>query len=458
MSTSPYRSTISWLTVLGVALLLGIAATPFESQSQTTGDGSPLPETVTEIVVDAEESQMYRIGIPDMLGTPGDVGDVLRNDFKLMAGYRVIDQRSIHHDLNEEGLSIRAGAWAALDANGVIKGQLRETEGGQVELTLRFYRVSAAGSPAHEHTYTGPATNTRRWAHDFANEVLRVLTGTPGVFGTEIAYARRVGPGAKDVFKAFMDGFGERRVSTGSGISLLPTFGNGRIWFTRMTTSGMYITHGRARDARIVQGDGINMAPAVCDDGRIYFTSSRDGNSEIYSVALDGSDARRITNHPGMDLSPTCGPNNQLAFVSSRHRTPQIFTMNRDGSNVQRVTFRGTHNQTPTWCADGEHNLIAFTGRDGAYDIFTVNPQTQEYVRLTQGQGDNKDPAFSPDCRLVAFASDRRGAPGIYLASTLGYNQNLIVPGEAEGVRWWQYGSTPAPAAAPATPAATPAP
>ena len=130
MTTSAHRSTLSWLLVVGVALMLGIAATPFPSRSQTTPDGSPLPETTTEIVVDAEESQMYLLGIPDMLGEPGDVGEVLRNDFKLMAGYRVIDLRSIHHDLNEEGLGIRAGAWAALNANGVIKGQLRETEGG----------------------------------------------------------------------------------------------------------------------------------------------------------------------------------------------------------------------------------------------------------------------------------------------------------------------------------------
>jgi TolB protein len=459
MSSPTHRSTQPWLTLVGLALVLGIAATPFESRSQTAGEGSPLPESLVEIVVDSPESQMYRIGIPDVFGSSSDVADVLRNDFRLMPGYTVIDTRSIRHDLVAEGLDIRAGAWATLDANGVIKGELRQGAEG-VELTLRFFRVSAPGTPAFEHTYRGPLTHTRRWAHEFANEVLRVLTGTPGVFGTEIAYARRAGPGAKDVFKSFMDGFGERRVSTGTGISLLPSFGHNRIWFTRMTERGMYITNGRARDARIVQGDGINMAPAVCD-GRIYFTSSRDGNSEIYSTALDGSDVRRLTDHPAMDLSPACGPNNQLAFVSSRHRTPQIFTMNRDGSNVQRVTFRGTHNQTPTWCMDPARPWIAFTGRDGAYDIFMVNTRTQEYVRLTQGQGDNKDPAFSPDCRLVAFVSDRRDAAGVYVASPQGYNQTRVVTGNAETVRWSQWetypATTPVPAEAPAPAAAVPA-
>jgi Tol biopolymer transport system component len=110
--------------------------------------------------------------------------------------------------------------------------------------------------------------------------------------------------------------------------------------------------------------------------------------------------------------------------------------MNNDGTNVQRVTFRGNHNQTPVWCQDPEQPLIAFSGRDGKFDIFTVNVVTQEYKRLTQGQGDNKDPAFSPDCRLIAFASNRDGSAGVYLSGQDGVDQNLVIGGVAETVRW----------------------
>ena len=426
-----------WLPSLALLAAIAVALTAQPSRSQTDGDGPALPTTVPVIEIDAPEDHVYHIGIPNLLGEQNMMGEVLRGDFQLMPGYRVIDERSVRHDLVAEGLAIRSGAWGSLGAQGVIKGEVRATADG-LEVELRFYRVARAAEPMFTRTYRGPATRARSWAHDFGNEVLRILTGMPGSFGTEIAYARRIGPGRKDVYRAQMDGYGEHRVSRGDGIALLPAFGNRRIYFTRMTTRGMFITHGRANDARIVEGDGINMAPTICD-GRIYFTSSRDGNSEIYSTNLDGDDVQRLTNHPAMDLSPACGPNNKLAFVSSRHRTPQIFTMNRDGSDVRRVTFRGNHNQTPVWCQDPSRPRIAFTGRDGNYDIFTVNPETQDYVRLTQGQGDNKDPAFSPDCRLVAFASDRRGAPGIYLSSTLGFNQNLVARGDAETVRWRQW-------------------
>ena len=171
----------------------------------------------------------------------------------------------------------------------------------------------------------------------------------------------------------------------------------------------------------------------VCG-GRVLFSSTRDGNSEIYSAALDGSDQRRLTRDPGIDVSPTCGPNGMVAFVSSRHGGPQIFTMNVDGGNVQRVTYKGSHNQTPAFCQDPQTPLIAFSARDGGgFDIVTINLKTGEYKRLTQGQGVNQDPTFSPDCRMVAFASSRGG---IYVSNPDGLNQIKVLSGPLSTVRW----------------------
>jgi TolB protein len=232
-----------------------------------------------------------------------------------------------------------------------------------------------------------------------------------------------------------MDGFGGRRVSDGTGIAMLPAFGPDAIWFARLTTTGMFITNARMNNRSVIESTGLNMRPSICD-GRVYFSSTRDGNSEIYSARLDGTQVRRLTNHPAIDVSPDCGPGGKIAFVSSRHGTPQVFVMRADGSEPTRVTFRGNHNQTPAWCPDPNIPLIAFTGRDEGLDIFTVNVNTQEYTRLTQAQGANKDPAFSRDCRLVAFASDRRSGQGIYLASPQGFNQNRVLSGAAETLQW----------------------
>ncbi|MGB8332233.1 MAG: hypothetical protein WCE62_19065 [Polyangiales bacterium] len=427
-----------WLWgVLAVALAVGpavLTASPAVGEEEPP----PLPEDKIVVDIDAPSEEVFRIGIPNLIGEPAqhaaNGGAVLQNDFRLMPGFRVIGPQSVRHDYVSEGLGVDLGAWSVLGANGVIKGQMFGNETA-LSVELRFYQASRGAVPALVRTYHGSATELRKWMHTFANEVIGIVTGTYGPFGTEIAFARKHGPGRKSVYAAGMDGYGARVVSSGGGVSMLPSFGKGAIWYTRMTKQGMFITNTRVGGKRVIGKSGISMAPAICGD-RIYFASSLAGDFEIYSSNLDGTGLRRLTRSRAIDVSPTCGPNGKLAFVSDRHGSPQVFTMKNDGTNVQRVTFRGNHNQTPVWCQDPKQPLIAFSGRDSNFDIFTVNLETQEYKRLTQGQGDNKDPAFSPDCRLIAFASNRRGSPGVYLSGQNGLDQNQVISGEAETVRW----------------------
>ncbi len=429
------RSVLAALGMLGSLIAWGVCPGSWASSQD---EEPPLPEDRIVVDIDAPDEDVFVIGIPPLLGSPESHatsgGTVLQNDFRLMPGFRVVGPSALRHDPEETGLGVDLAAWSALGANGVIKGLLGGNEAG-LRLELRFYQASGGQVPAVLRTYRGPASELRGWIHDFVNEVIRVVTGVPGPFGTDITFARKLGPGRKSVYAAQMDGHAVRQVSSGQGVSMLPAFGKGAIWYTRLATQGSFITNTRVGGKRIIGGKGINMAPAICGD-RMFFVSSRSGNTEIYSSNLDGSDLRRLTRHPSIDVSPTCGPSGKIAFVSDRHGSPQIFTMNANGSHVKRVTFRGNHNQTPVWCPDPEQPLIAFSGRDGSFDIFTVNLETQEYKRLTQGQGDNKDPAFSPDCRLIAFASNRRGSSGVYLTGLDGVDQNLVIAGAAETVRW----------------------
>ncbi|TFH31101.1 MAG: hypothetical protein E4H00_04035 [Myxococcales bacterium] len=425
------RATLVATLAVVPVLLAGVPASGEE-------DAPPLPEDKIVVDIDAPDEEVFRIGIPDLLGDSkphtAAGGAVLQNDFRLMPGFRVIGPQSVRHDYESMGLGVDLGAWAVLGANGVIKGQVFGSDAALV-VELRFYQSSRGAVPALRRTYRGPATELRKWMHSFVNEVIGVVTGTYGPFGTEIVFARKHGPGHKSVYAASMDGYGVRQVSSGQGVSMLPAFGKGSIWYTRMTPQGTFITNTRVGGKRIIGGKGVSMAPVICGD-RMYFSSSRSGNYEIYSSGLDGKGLRRLTRSAAIDVSPTCGPGGKLAFVSNRHGSPQIFTMSIDGTNVKRVTFRGNHNQTPVWCKDPKQPLIAFSGRDQNFDIFTVNPETQEYQRLTQGQGDNKDPAFSPDCRLIAFTSNRRGSPGVYLSGQDGLDQNQVIDGTAETVRW----------------------
>lgn len=401
------------------------------ADGQETSGEAPLPVAV---VVTAPESSLYRIAVPDLMGNAslGSQGaSVLRSDFALISLFKVLDPASFVANPSVEGMSINPPSWQSVGAQGVIKGQIQQT-GANISVTMHFYELARGTSPSLQKTYRGTPAELRGFMHDFANEVVKLLTGQAGVFGSKLTFARREGPGRKDVFVSDFDGANIARVSTGRGVSMLPAFGPGGVWYSVLTPDGMFITRSGSGDKPIIKGNGLNMGVTACG-GRLVFSSTRDGNSEIYSSNLDGSDVRRLTNDPGIDVSPACGPGGQIAFVSNRHGSPQIWTMDLNGGNQKRVTYKGDYNQTPAWCPDPKQQLIAFTGRDSGLDVFTLNLATGQYTRLTQGQGINKDPAFSPDCRMVAFASSRGG---IYISNPQGLNQIRVVSGGAETVRW----------------------
>jgi TolB protein len=180
---------------------------------------------------------------------------------------------------------------------------------------------------------------------------------------------------------------------------------------------------------------GLNTGGVLSPDGsRVAATISKDGNPEIYLLeAGSGKIIKRLTNADGIDTSPTWSPDgSQIAFVSDRHGTPQIWVMGADGSGARRLTFQGDYNQTPDWSPRGD--LIAFTARDERYkfDVFTVNVSTGEVQRVTQDQGNNEEPSFSPDGRYLIFSSTRSGESKLYLSTVDGRVQHPVSQGKGE--------------------------
>ena len=234
---------------------------------------------------------------------------------------------------------------------------------------------------------------------------------------------------------ATFDGDRVSRVSSGEGISMLPAFGRGGVWYSILTEERMFITRTGVNDRPIIESDGLNMGVSVCG-GRVYFSSTRDGNSEIYSANLRGEDVRRLTDHPGIDVSPTCGgPGGKIAFVSTRHGSPQIFSMNANGGGVSRITFRGHHNQTPQWCTGGPRRPAPRVHRPGRQlrrvhgepPHAGVHPPSRRARAPTRTRPSAPTAGWSRSTPRAAASSSR--APRAW-------NQNLVIPGHAETLRW----------------------
>src|SRR5207237_1119995 len=73
--------------------------------------------------------------------------------------------------------------------------------------------------------------------------------------------------------------------------------------------------------------------------GTIVFTSTRDGNEEIYAASADGSNQRNLTQNASADRQPALSPDvTRVAFVSDRDGRQDLYLMNADGTHQTRLT------------------------------------------------------------------------------------------------------------------------
>ena len=130
---------------------------------------------------------------------------------------------------------------------------------------------------------------------------------------------------------------------------------------------------------------------------KIVFTSTREGNRDVYIMNPDGTEQANLTQHRADDQQAVWSPTGeQILFVSDRGGVRDLYSMDPDGSNVRRVfKFKIEDWRTkPTWSPDGTrfaYTRINWGKLTTALYIATLGEQEEELITKASS------PAWSPD-------------------------------------------------------------
>jgi Tol biopolymer transport system component/erythromycin esterase-like protein len=144
-------------------------------------------------------------------------------------------------------------------------------------------------------------------------------------------------------------------------------------------------------------------------------------NLEIYVMKADGSDQIRLTHDfHSFDIEPDWSPDgSQIAFASSQYGYLDIFSIDLDTHQQTRLTDNLGIDSSPDWSPDGEQ-IVYRSERDENNEIFIMNADGSGKRNLTDHVASDTDPAWSPDGSKIAFVSDREGFEDIYLMNSDG--------------------------------------
>ena len=183
----------------------------------------------------------------------------------------------------------------------------------------------------------------------------------------------------------------------------------------------------------ITMHEAHDSAPVFAPDGRtIAFASNRFGSYDVFVVSSRGGKPKRLTFDSAQDVPVSFSADGKrVIFNSSRGveypSVPGLYSVSVEGGAVKELPYL----EAKDIAVAPAGNRVAFTRGPGSWyrkgyrgssndDLFLANADGSDVSRLTEFEGQDSSPMFSPDGNSLFFVSEQFDTPANIVVKKLG--------------------------------------
>lgn len=271
-------------------------------------------------------------------------------------------------------------------------------------------------------------------ADRFCADLLEVLTGSGDFFRSTLAFIKKTGKLAANVWIVKPTGRDLRQVTNMPGEALSPAWSpDGRfIVFSHIDSKSHALgvwDSASGKVQRIRFPGNVVIGPAFTPDNKVAVALSKGRYPVIYLLNHVFKKERILEENNSINVSPTFDKSGtKMAFTSSRLGGPQIFLKDLSSGAVSRVSQSGSYNTEANLAPDG--TLIVFSRMtEYGQRIFVQDLLTGQERQVSFGPGSDEQPSFCADSYFIAFSSTRGGGHHIYLTTRHGGDAKQVPTG-----------------------------
>ena len=353
---------------------------------------------------------------------PADIAQIVSSDLNRSGVLKAMERNKLPANPHFSK-QVKYARWKSAGQEYLVVGRVFEVSAGLYNIEFQLLDVLKQKQLLGQRMRT-KKRNLRSRAHQISDLIYEKITGTPGAFNTRIAYVKvQENAARKYVLQVSdTDGFNAQNVLESDEPIMSPSWSpDGKslayVSFEKKRAE-IFIQHlATARRSKVAGFRGLNNAPSWSPDGKfLALVLSKDGSPDIYTLNTSTKRLKRLTRHRSIDTEPVWSNNGRsIIFTSDRSGSPQLYEISVDGGKPRRLTYEGRYNAAPSLSPDGKYIAMVHADR-GQYKIAYLERASGTLTVLTDSTLD-ESPSFSPNGKMVLYASSQKGKGFLYAVS-----------------------------------------